>query len=414
MSNDNPFSLEWATPVLIQRTPDGVLFDIRQTAIPDREIVAPGVSPPLLAPPMPETASEPTDPPRRSDPRSKWTPLGALAAAGILILALWVLGPFPKPWNTSETLTAQSSQVASCDDIQAVVGDDAGHLVYGAEDELAWQLYVYDFSTCEAIDLARFNPANDLDYTTGNWRPAVSHSGSEVAYLRKTASGGSCGVNELWLMNLNGTENRLVRSDIGGLCYVSWAADDQSLLTIDAGRQDGIGVFTRSGRSLPRFGPSQVSYVSVDSDNAIVYAQEQQDNPDRNDIFLQLPAGDTIPIAVNPDEDEDAPNISADGQGVVYQVNRRAASGAVQRELKYALAPTWNTQDVWSVGADNANPVWMPNRRAIAFVDRYKADKGSCLDEARYSLWIAPMDGTEPIKLDVGSHCQIFYLSWGS
>jgi outer membrane protein assembly factor BamB len=128
MSNDNPFSLEWATPVLIQRTPDGVLFDIQRVAASLPEPAVLPVAPSLPAPNELDVAASasPLTTPRseKAPPNRIW--FGAAIGAGMLALALWWLGPFPKPWQAvPEATVFPIAATTSCDAIHTTVGETA-------------------------------------------------------------------------------------------------------------------------------------------------------------------------------------------------------------------------------------------------------------------------------------------------
>ena len=116
-----PGSLEWATPVLHQRSPDGVLFRVRvpggslSPAPPPRDFEPPhaGEEPKAFAPSpglrQVSSGAEATQPRRRG--RAGLAAAAGLVAAAIAVIALIALRPFDPP-RTPSTPTPPTSEAA--------------------------------------------------------------------------------------------------------------------------------------------------------------------------------------------------------------------------------------------------------------------------------------------------------------
>ena len=146
VSLQNPRSLEWATPVLIQRSPDGVLFDLQP-------------KPPWWQH-LPQTTHL-----LLTDKRVLFT-IAALVLT-IVGIAYYLRGPG-----------------SSCRSIRQMAGSNGGHFIYAADLNGSWQVYGYNFASCTPDALTSQSP--------GANRPALSHSGEDIAYLVRTKSSVDC------------------------------------------------------------------------------------------------------------------------------------------------------------------------------------------------------------------------------
>ena len=409
ISDDNPRSLEWATPALILRAPDGVLFEVQPASAVRASGGGAGKEPPSAsASVLPAPITPPTPGPSVPHWSSALALPALLAVVALAALLFWAVGRFSHPWDPPTPSPGPFGVAASCDAIHNLVGSNEASLFYTGVTNKNWQIYSYDFATCQSRQLT------DQDGLQA-WAPWVSHARDRIAYVMQQDDGPW----QVATMNTDGTDQRPLSVEIEGIQSVLWSPDDRALWTIDGGGAEGIGRIVDNGQRLKRFGPKDIVYVSTT--NATVGSMAYVQHPDgdlaRSDLFLQPASGDETPIATNSGE-VDLASISSDGKHLAFQVNDAADANTAacpevnedtnyQRRVVVASAPNWRKNDLDRnpYGTDNWTPVWDPSGQRIAYVSRVNCD---------FSVWIDnPKDGSPALRLDLDQHDWIFYLSWG-
>ncbi len=178
ISDDNPRSLEWATPALILRSPDGVLFDVQPTTAERASNAGGGNEPPSAsASALPAPITSPVPAPSVPHWLSTKALPALLAVVALVALSIWAVGPFSHPWDPGPFGAA-----ASCSAIHDLVGSKEPPLFLARRDNNDWQIFSYDFSTCQSTRLT-----NQAEMQA--WAPVVSHAGDRLVYLMQQGNG---------------------------------------------------------------------------------------------------------------------------------------------------------------------------------------------------------------------------------
>src|SRR5688572_8169939 len=260
-------------------------------------------------------------------------------------------------------------------------------------------MYVWKYASpvliqTSAIDLdagkLTTSPSNFQHFIGSRGRPEWSPTGDRLAYQTCNPLGG--GPCKLWIHSMAGGSRREVPLNLGYFFFPRWSPDGRELIVrgIDRrGRNNGLyrvdvesGATTlvvspHSGQSMPQWTPDGHVYYRR---GASVLLRDLASDNERE--ILRIPTDRPNEIAMSPD-----------GRHLVYQASHAAGShglflipigGGEPRLLFEVKAP-----ERLMMRFD-----WTANGSAIAVATRRD-------DNENQALWIVPIDGLKPRRLDV-------------
>jgi len=331
-----PGTLEWGTPVLYMRAPDGVLFDIPAEARAavvapeaiDRPPATTSVPPPVVEVPRPVTMPPPTIAPPPADEPAAVGGL-AVAAAAVAASGSTVAAPSPPP--------SGPAPFAATGAVSATAGEAPGA------------------------------PPAPPAVTTAP--PAATSPGAVAGW---SAPGGAAGARK------SGPSMVLIA---GGLVVLVLVAG--GLLSVLAG---GLPTDSPAVTTDPAFfgtADPEPGGGATFGDGRIVFANDSSGNAD---LYSVDPAGSGAVHLTSTPEDDRYPAWSPDGSMIAFTrvVDSRgdlwlmAADGSDQRQITEGEANDWA-------------PAWTPDGSALVF----SSDRNET-DDRSNDLWIVTLDGSDP------------------
>lgn len=292
-----------------------------------------------------------------------------------------------RAWNDSGVTTTVLLAGAVAAE-RPLIEASPGTLAFGARSNGQWDVFAYDLGNAAITPLAA-DPGSD------QWAPAYSHDGGRLAYLSDT--GGS---NQVWVMPANGGDARRVTdyAGPGQIRFVAWDAGDYALiLSVDTGSESMLLRAPLEWDGTPVTIAAPAGFASVDYAGMMAYVTQPSGDYSSSTIAVENPwLGTTtyIPASGAP---ADAPNFSASGTWLAYQVGEPPTRYIEIIPLNGG-APRGLTG-----GVDASNPVWSPDGQAVAFV---------AARNRQPSIWIQAIEEWTPVSLDLPPFERVWYLTW--
>lgn len=274
-----------------------------------------------------------------------------------------------------------------------------GTLYVGLKDDTNFQIYALDTQS---------GAKQRLTSKGSNYGGVVSPDGSMIAFTSERD-----GREQVYVMNIDGSNQRRISQDDGISQYPAWSPDGQSLVYVHSTKADPSNSYivtqrldqtdfvrvSRNFGTMPTWGKAGIVYMTAD----IVQGQEQLS-------LMRVQPDGTGQQVLNPtrDRDEHYPAWSPDQTTLAY-----VAGDSMRPE----------TRQVWVMNADGSNPRpltnglggvamprWSPDGKWIVFLAQWGIAKPN--DQTHFNVWIVPVDGGKP-KPFLISDAAKFGLGWG-
>jgi dipeptidyl aminopeptidase/acylaminoacyl peptidase len=211
----------------------------------------------------------------------------------------------------------------------------------------------------------RLTNAPDNDNTQAAWSP----NGDQVAYIRSTAG---LNVNDLYVMNADGTDPRPVVTGIKIGSYPSWSPDGSKIAYVE-----NLGIWTVNAD-----GSNQQPLIGEDP-NGTEFGTSPQWSPDgtkiafskiiatdpncpgqvKADLYLMNTSGGNLEQLTNDPCSSYEPTWSPDGQRIAYTTDR----GFDEDIWVMDAQPGAQQQQLTDTVGNDSSPSWSPDGTMIAF-----------------------------------------------
>jgi hypothetical protein len=178
---------------------------------------------------------------------------------------------------------------------------------------------------------------------------------------------------------------------------VAWAGGDRDLiLSVDTGSESWLARMPLAEDEPPEITVAAAGYATAVS-GVLAYVTQPSGEYRSSVITVDNMFAGTISAVPASGAPADAPNVTADGAWIAYQVGEPG-----NRYIE--ITPlTGGTPRALVVGLDASNPVWSPDGEAIAFVAMNGQQRG---------IWLQATAGGPPTALPLPAFESVWYLSW--
>jgi len=262
--------------------------------------------------------------------------------------------------------------------------EPTGDLAYAIRIGTHWNVWSYSFETRQNHRLTRLADSDQ-------WAPAYSHDGSRLAYLSDEVDG----VNQIWIMNPDGSEKRQISRWRGpeSILYVAWSPDDTQFIVSLSGDAGRLVTMPVDGGDFTDFIPPASSFASTGGIDSLAYTIQ---DPSLGTLLCLTSFRDPTCHGY---VDGDTPNLSPDGAYVVVQTGEFGKRAIAT----YAIGVPGPALPGVPHLADDSNPVWLTrDHTAIAFVSA--GPKGDTVQ----LYWIGDDRTT---RIEIAPHDQVWYLA---
>ncbi|ABX07162.1 MAG TPA: hypothetical protein DEF47_14410 [Herpetosiphon sp.] len=311
-----------------------------------------------------------------------------------------LLTPTPAPTSTP----APTATPAPTSTIQPLIAGLTGYFFVGMREEDGdYQIYRIPAMGGEPQQLTTLG---------SNYGGVVSPDGRQIAFTSERD-----GREQVYVMKVDGSDQRRVTNDPGRCEYPSWSPDGKQLAyahrRLDDLKENSSTIYiqaldqtegqqlTKMWGTMPTWGQQGIVFTSRD----IV------ENIEQLGLAIIQPDGSGLKI-INPtrDRDEHYAEWSPDGKSIAY------VAGDSQRTI---------TRQIWVMNADGSNPHpltkglggvtqprWSPDGKWIVFLAKWGMPDDLQNNRPRFNVWVVSTEGG-PAKPFTISEANKFGLGWG-
>ncbi len=417
-----PNSVEWSTPVLYLRAPDGRVFDVDPRD--SRRVARSGLgdSQALQTTQKPATAEalSPAGIPLRTRATAAMTTAQALprpsarqmllaGGAALAIVALGLFGAVALPrWRNRSTIggvdptatvpavTQTSAPATPTADAGGVVPAPtetvapvlAGRLVFTRE----FEPDRFESSEIVAVDLAGGTETLLTDNDVPDYLPRWSPVGESIAFTSIYAGDLAIGNYDIWVMNSDGSNPQPLFEYPPWDTYPAWSPDGDVIAFATTGETDGVA--NSEIHLLDAAGNLQRLTYNTGSDEwpawspdggRIAFASNL--DGDMGIYLLDLATGQTR-MLVNTPAYETQPAWSPDGRWIAFTRKESAADGG---DL-WLVAPNGSLRQLTATG-DAGEPAWSPDGRWLAFTRGIDTNNDGRIGQGDHAdIWAISID----------------------
>jgi formylglycine-generating enzyme required for sulfatase activity len=261
------------------------------------------------------------------------------------------------------------------------------------QSDAVWSIYVID---ADGRNLQRLTTSETRDAN-----PVWSPDGSQIAFSRD---------GDMWVMNVDGGEQRLLMSDPVSSCCIDWSPDG-SRIAFESERDGNAEIYVvqADGSNPQRLTDDEAQdwWPAWSPDNTQIAFMSDRDGD--WEIYVMDADGGNLRQLTNNDADDSGPAWSPDGARIVFHSDRDGGPG-YDTEIYIMNADGSHQQRITRQAGMDWGPNWRPipapvsrTRPADGMVMHYVSggefDMGS--SEAEIAAALAQCEAAQ-----VGSHCE--------